>query len=141
MPAVKAANPRDVFAAEDWRGQLDNAKPRPWVWRESAPGSFVIAAKTGERRWLVQRVELKTGETTTLDPSHEPKGGGHVVCEDVRAELLINGELPLPAMRLSDLQFRAEWSNLPDGHHVLAYTDGRRVPFDCTDKTDLTFGK
>lgn len=127
--------------AHEWRGSRDTAPPRPWVWRESKAGTFTIGVRSGNRQWLVQRVELKAGETTTIDATHQPPGGATVTCEDARAELVLAGDLVLPPLRTSDVTFRAVWTNVPTGKHTLRYPDGRSIPVECADAADLKFGK
>ena len=112
---------------EDWRVSDLTGRLRPWTWAEVRPGKFAIAARCDGRQWLARRVELRAGATEILDVARQPPGGGTVVCDNPRAELLLGGDLPVPAIRIVQDFYRARWQGVPPGKHAVRYPGGRTV--------------
>lgn len=124
------------FAAWDaasWRLYSMQAPPRPWVWDESRPGTYVLAARTAGRQWLARRAELRPGESVVLDVAAQPPGGGEVLCEAPGADLLLGGALPVPCLRLTEDTLRSRWEGVPPGRHAVRYPGGEVVPVDVAD--------
>lgn len=127
---------------QDPRFGKQQAPTRPWTYGEIREGvPLVLAAKTGGRQWMAVRATLKAGETLTLDVAARPQGGGTVVCDDPCSELLLDGELPIPAARLVLYFLRARWENVPPGRHKLRHGDGRVVDLDVKDGEELKVGR
>jgi hypothetical protein len=125
-------------AKQDWRTWTTIAPPRPWVFNEVRPAArLVVAAKNAGRQWIAQRVELKPGEELVLDTAGAPPGGGTVVSDDPAAELLLGGDLPIPAVRLVEDFYRAVWTNVPPGKHEVRRAGGKRVEIEVADGAEV----
>ena len=114
--------------AEDWRVSQEIAPPRPWVFADLRPGgAFAVAARSFGRCWVARRVTMDAGAEVVLDVAAQPAGGATVVCENPRAELLLNGDIPVPPIRIMKDFYRARWPGVPQGEHAVRYPDGTIV--------------
>ena len=145
--ATAYRDPRSAFFLAVWDDHAGNAyrqlaPPRPWVVQDFAPGRYVIAARTEGRQWAAWRAELSPERPFEIDSGVQSQGGATIICEDADALLLLNGELAIPAPRITTtLQYRAAWHGVPPGKHAVLYPDGRRVGVEVADDQELRLGK
>jgi hypothetical protein len=118
-----------VFDERSWLDHVFQAPPRPWSWNETRPGKFAVAARVAGRQWVAVRAELRDGEELVLDAFGRPEGGGTVVSEDPTAEILLDGDVPIPPLRLAQEHYRSRWEGVPPGRHALRYGKDDVVPF------------
>jgi len=131
-----------AWDSEPGNAYRDAAPARPFILDEFAPGPCVIAARTEGHQWMALRADVGPGAELDMDVGRQPKGGGSVICEDPIAVLLLAGEFPIPAPRLTtELQFRSKWDGVPPGKHKVRYADGRVVDVVATDGETTRIGK
>jgi hypothetical protein len=135
----------DAAAAPDkdgWAFGDQLAPPSPWSFRELRPGGrFAVAARRRGRQWLLRDVDLVAGESVVLDVVAQPEGGGTVVADEPRTELLLGGEHPLPPLRLTEDFLRASWEGVPPGRHVARWPGGQTREFEVADGARVVLPK
>ena len=110
------------------------APPRPFSADQLLTRGRVVAARSGERQWVAVRVRADQRGPVVLDVAAAPAGGATLTSEDPHALLLLNGELPLPAPRVTtELVFRSVWHGVPPGRHVVRTSDGKEHPVTLKD--------
>jgi hypothetical protein len=145
--ATAYRDPRHAYFLAVWDADTANAyrnvaPPRPWKLEDIAPGTYVVGAVTAGRQWTARRVEIGPRKPLEIDAGAAPAGGGTVVCEDSRALLLLNGELAIPAPRITAaLAYRSTWKNVPPGSHKVRYPDGREVDVDVVEGETTKIGR
>jgi len=131
-----------IWDAAGGNAYRDIAPPRPWTIDDIAPGSYVVGTRTEGRQWTARRVTTGPDAPLAVDAWAAPEGGGRVTCEDPGALLLLDGELPIPAPRITTaLQFRSSWKGVPPGRHAVRYADGREVEIDVRDGAATRLGR
>ncbi len=131
--ATAYRDPRQGYFLAIWDDVAGNAyrniaPARPWSIDDFAPGEYVIAARLEGRQWTARRATLSPGVPLVVDAGVLPAGGGTVICEDGNAWLLLGGDLPVPAPRITTtLHLRSVWHGVPPGAHAVRYPDGREV--------------
>lgn len=131
-----------IWDAHGGNAYRNVAPPRPWRIPDIKPGMYVIGAHTAGHHWTARRVTIGPDAALAIDAGAAPEGGGTVVVENDQALLLLDGDLAIPAPRITtSLVYRSTWKNVPSGAHRVRYPDGREVPVVVKDGATTKLGR
>jgi len=131
-----------IWDARGGNAYRNVAPPRPWRIPDIKPGTYVIGAHTAGHHWTARRVTIGPDAPLEIDAGAAPEGGGTVVVENDQALLLLDGDLAIPAPRITTtLAYRSVWKNVPPGTHGVRYPDGRELPVDVKEGETTKLGR